>query len=151
MRETLLLFIVLTEYCSSSCLFCPVLSSLSSFCSFRWWRHLAINGVTRYRWLDSAIIVFDLESSALVRQKLCHRLESVCPPLIWSQKYSLKLFKGLYMSNIMHFISNSRGGSLMMQQLSTWMFTRRSNLWRDALGTGTAHCFGCDHYALKCI
>ena len=28
MRETLLLFIVLTEYCSSSCLFCPVLSSL---------------------------------------------------------------------------------------------------------------------------
>ena len=27
MRETLLLFIVLTEYCSSSCLFCPVLSS----------------------------------------------------------------------------------------------------------------------------
>ena len=29
MRETLLLFIVLTEYCSSSCLFCPVLSSLN--------------------------------------------------------------------------------------------------------------------------
>ena len=31
MRETLLLFIVLTEYCSSSCLFCPVLSSLTLF------------------------------------------------------------------------------------------------------------------------
>ena len=29
MRETLLLFIVLTEYSSSSCLFCPVLSSLT--------------------------------------------------------------------------------------------------------------------------
>ena len=28
MHETLLLFIVLMEYCSSSCLFCPVLSSL---------------------------------------------------------------------------------------------------------------------------
>ena len=63
---------------------------------------------------------------------------------IWSKKYSLKLFKGLYMSNIMHFISNSRGGSLMTQQLSTWVFTHRSNLWRDALGTGTVHCFGCD-------
>ncbi len=30
MRETLLLFIVLTKYCSSSCLFCPVLSSFST-------------------------------------------------------------------------------------------------------------------------
>ena len=68
-----------------------------------------------------------------------------------AKKYSLKLFKGLYMSNIMHFLSHSRGGSLMTQQLSTWVFTHRSNLWRDALGTGTAHCFGCDHYALKFI
>ena len=64
-----------------------------------------------------------------------------------ANKYSLKL----YMSNIMHFISHSRGGSLMTQQLSTWVFTHRSNLWRDALGTGTAHCLGCDHYALKFI
>ena len=68
-----------------------------------------------------------------------------------AKQYSLKLFKGLYMSNIMHFISHSRGGSLMTQQLSTWVFTNRWNLWRDALGTGTAHCFGCDHYSLKCI
>ena len=30
MHETLLLFIVLMEYCSSSCLFCPVLSSLTA-------------------------------------------------------------------------------------------------------------------------
>ena len=70
---------------------------------------------------------------------------------IWSKQISLKLFKGLYMSNIMHFISHSRGGSLMTQQLSTWVFTHRSNLWRDALGTGTVHCFRCDHYALKFI
>ena len=34
----------------------------------------------------------------------------------------------------MHFISNSRGGSIMTQQLSTWVFAHRSNLWRDALG-----------------
>ena len=68
-----------------------------------------------------------------------------------AKKYSLKLFKGLYMSNIMHFISHSRGGSLMTQQLSTWVFTHRSNLWRDALGAGTAHCFGCDHYSLTFI
>ena len=33
MRETLLLFIVLTEYCSSSCLFCPVLSSFKATAS----------------------------------------------------------------------------------------------------------------------
>ena len=70
---------------------------------------------------------------------------------IWSKQISLKLFKGLYMSNIMHFISHSRGGSLMTQQLSTWVFTHRSNLWRGALATGTVHCFRCDHYALKCI
>ena len=36
MRETVLLFIVLTEYCSSSCLFCPVLSSLTKVVTIRY-------------------------------------------------------------------------------------------------------------------
>ena len=122
--------------------------------SFRWWRHLAINGITRYWWLDGATIVFDLESSAVVRQKRCHLLESVCPSLILQihmkqQNIVYNYSRALQVKYHAFYIELPRWQHHDAPTFDLGVHQPLKLVTRCT--QDCSHCFGCDHYALKFI
>ena len=115
------------------------------------------NSILMVRWRHHK--VFNFESAALVREKRCHRLESVCPPLIllihmkqknivynYSRGFTSQISSILYQTPAVAASGSSNFGLGCSRTAQTCDAI-------DALGTGTrtgtARCFGCDHYALK--